>query len=176
MEDTTIPEYSKNREHRSTKGYMSVSRVPYRTPIADAFVEAGRHMGQPIMDYNGATQTGFDYLQVSMKNGTRWSGSRAFLHPISGRQNLHVKKQSLVTKILIDPNTKTAVGVEFMRNNRKYIVKARKEVIVSAGTINSAQLLMLSGIGPKEHLKEKKIKVVQDAKVGYNLQDHIAPS
>lgn len=175
MEDTTIPEFAKNRAHRSTKGYMSVSNVPYRTPIADAFVEAGRYMGQPIIDYNGATQSGFNYLQVSMKNGTRWSSSRAFLHPITGRPNLHVKKQSLVTKILIEPNTKTAVGVEFIRNNRRYIVKARKEVIVSAGTINSAQLLMLSGIGPRDHLREKKIKVVQDLKVGYNLQDHIAP-
>lgn len=118
--------------------------------------------------------TGNSVQQVTMKNGTRWSTSRAFLHPIRFRRNLHVKKMSHVTKILIDPRTRTAAGVEFVRNKRRYVVKARKEVIVCAGAINSPQLLMLSGIGPKEHLAELRIPVLQNSKVGYNLQDHVA--
>jgi len=88
-----------------------------------------------------------------MKNGTRWSASRAYLHGFK-RPNLHVKKYSQVTKILIDPATKTATGIQFVRNRRTYTVTARKEVILSAGAINSPQLLMLSGIGPKAHLRE----------------------
>lgn len=80
----------------------------------------------------------------------------------------------MVTKILIDPETKTAYGVEFQRNKRKYRVLARKEVIVSAGAINSPHLLMLSGIGPREHLEQKGITVMQDLPVGENLMDHVA--
>lgn len=109
-----------------------------------------------------------------MKNGTRWSTSRAFLHPIRNRKNLFVTKNSLVTKVLIDPNTKRAFGVEFVKNNRKYYVRARKEVILSSGAINSPQLLMLSGVGPREHLQSLDIPVIQDLPVGDNLQDHVA--
>lgn len=173
MENMKVRDFEKSKYH-GKNGYLTISDVPFKTPIAEAFVESGRSWGQPIVDYNGPTQIGFNYLQATMQNGTRWSSSRAYLHSIHNRRNLHVKKHSMVTKITIDPNTKTATGVEFMRFNRKYVVKAKKEVIVSAGTINSPQLLMLSGIGPKNHLKDKKIPVIQNAKVGYNLQDHTA--
>lgn len=81
---------------------------------------------------------------------------------------------SQVTKVLIEPKTNRAYGVEFVRNRRKYIVKARMEVILSAGAINSPQLLMLSGVGPKEHLNKFKIPVIKDLPVGYNLMDHVA--
>lgn len=109
-----------------------------------------------------------------MKNGTRSSTSRAYLHPIRNRHNLHVKKRSMVTKILIDPQTKNAYGIEFVRNRHKYKVLARKEIIISAGAINSPHLLMISGIGPAKHLQEKGISVIQDLPVGYNLMDHVA--
>lgn len=109
-----------------------------------------------------------------MRNGTRCSTSRAYLHPIRNRRNLHVKKRSQVTKILIDAQTKSAYGVEFVRNRRKYKVLARKEVIVSAGAVNSPHLLMVSGIGPAEHLAEKRIPLVKDLPVGHNLMDHVA--
>jgi choline dehydrogenase len=142
--------------------------------LAEGFLQAGIETGQQIVDYNAETQTGFSFIQTSTKNGTRWSTSRAFLHPIRNRKNLHIKKRSHVTKILIDPHTKRAYGVEFVRNKKSYVVRARKEVIISAGAINSPQLLMLSGIGPKEHLEEIKIPVIQDLKVGYNLMDHMA--
>lgn len=96
------------------------------------------------------------------------------MHPIRNRPNLHVKKNSMVTKILIHPDTKTTYGVEFQRNDRTYRVLARKEVIVSAGAINSPQLLMLSGIGPRQHLEQKGIEIIQDLPVGENLMDHVS--
>lgn len=114
------------------------------------------------------------YFQVTMKNGTRWSASRAFLHPIRNRKNFHLKKRAQVTKVLIDPATKKAYGVEFVRNRRRYVVLARKEVILSAGAINSPQLLMVSGVGPADHLRSVGIKPIKNLPVGYNLQDHVA--
>ncbi|XP_063238219.1 glucose dehydrogenase [FAD, quinone]-like [Bacillus rossius redtenbacheri] len=173
-EDNNVEEMEMDNEYHSKGGYLSVSNIPYRTALADRFIEAGLETGSRIIDYNGQNQTGFSYLQVSMKNGTRWSGSRAFLHPIRDRKNLHVKKYSLVTRILIDPRTKVAYGVEFVNKQYTYRVMAKREVIISAGTINSPQLLMLSGIGPQEHLRSHKIPVIKDLKVGYNLMDHIA--
>ncbi|KAK6640562.1 hypothetical protein RUM44_012258 [Polyplax serrata] len=173
MENMKIPEFMQS-QHHGNNGYLTITGVPYKTPISEAFIKAGESLGQPITNFNGATQTGLNYLQVTMKNGTRWSSARAYLNPISNRRNLYVKKFSTVTKVLIDPKTKVAYGVEYVKNNKKYIAKARKEVIISAGTINSPQILMLSGIGPKKHLREKNIKVIKNAKVGYNLQDHTA--
>ena len=89
------------------------------------------------------------------------------------RKNLHVAMEAHVTKILIDPSSKRAYGVKFVRNGKTLRVFARKEVIVSAGAVSSPQLLMLSGIGPKEHLSQNGIPLIQDLRVGYNLQDHI---
>ena len=100
------------------------------------------------------------------------SASRAFLHPIKNRKNFHIIKRSLVTKLLIHPDAKITYGVQFVRNNKKYEVRARKEVILSAGAVNSPQLLMLSGIGPREHLKELNIPLIKNLKVGYNLMEH----
>jgi choline dehydrogenase len=109
-----------------------------------------------------------------MKNGRRCSTNTAFLFPTQGRSNLFVKKYSLVTRILIDIVNKTAIGVEFVSNNKTYRAFVRKEVIISGGAINSPQLLMLSGIGPKKHLKDQKIPLMKDLPVGENLMDHVA--
>lgn len=109
-----------------------------------------------------------------MKDGRRCSTKKAFLIPAKGRSNLHVKKYSMVTKIIIDENSKRAIGVEFVTKLVKYRVFTRKEIIVSAGAINTPQLLMLSGIGPKEHLKDKQIPLIKDLPVGENLMDHVA--
>lgn len=173
FENMTIPELGEDKMYHGTTGELPVTYVPYRTPLADAFLKAGKEIGQRVVDYNGKTQVGFSYLQATMRNGTRWSASRAFLHPIRHRRNLHVSKWSLVTNILIDRDTKTAYGVEFVRDKKKFVVHVRKEVIVSAGAINSPQLLMLSGIGPRDHLLQLGIPVIEDLKVGYNLMDHI---
>ncbi|KAL0266694.1 UNVERIFIED_CONTAM: hypothetical protein PYX00_009167 [Menopon gallinae] len=161
-----------NKLEESKKGYMSVTDVPYKTPVGHAFVESGLLMGYPSLNYDMPYLRGFNHLIVSMKDGLRWSSSKAYLHSVKNRTNLHVKKNAVVTKILIDPKTKVAVGVEFISNSVKYVVRARKEVIISGGAINSPQLLMLSGIGPRKHLMKNNINVLQKSKVGYNLQDH----
>lgn len=89
---------------------------------------------------------GFSRVQAMMNNGRRVSASKAFLRPVKNRPTLNISPNSRVTKILINPDTKTAYGVEFVKNRRTYTVKARKEVIISAGSAGSPQLLMLSGI------------------------------
>ncbi|XP_025191572.1 glucose dehydrogenase [FAD, quinone]-like [Melanaphis sacchari] len=155
-------------------GLLSVADVPYRTPIAKAFVDSGSEIGLPVIDVNGKNQIGINYIQATMKNGRRYSTNTAFLFPARTRSNLHVKKESTVTRIIIEKGTKKAIGVEFVTNRKKYRVFVRKEVIVSGGAINSPQLLMLSGIGPEEHLKDIKIPLIKDLPVGENLMDHVA--
>jgi len=130
-------------------------------------------MGYDITDPNGEHLMGFGRSQATIRNGRRCSTSKAFIQPVVHRKNLHISMKSWVTKLIIDPVTKTATGVEFVKQRQRFVVKARKEVILSAGTIASPQILMLSGVGPKEHLEEHNITVVQDLPVGYNLQDHI---
>ncbi|XP_049793730.1 glucose dehydrogenase [FAD, quinone]-like [Schistocerca nitens] len=171
-EATAIPELAADRVFHNTEGPVAVDYAPYHTPLAEAFLEAAALLGFPQNDYNGATQIGSSYLQVTLRNGTRWSSSRAYLHPARGRPNLHVRKRSLVTRVDVDPETRRARGVFLERAGRRRYVRARREVVLSAGAINSPQLLMLSGIGPRRHLEEMGIPVIQDLAVGYNLQDH----
>lgn len=111
-----------------------------------------------------------------MKHGMRCSAAKAFLKPILRRPNLHISTESRVTKILIDPITRQAYGVKFLKNKKLYTVMASKEVILSAGAFNSPQLLMLSGVGPRDVLKSVGIPIIQELKVGYNLQDHMTMS
>lgn len=173
IENFSIPEFQ-NPKYHGNNGYLSVGYVPYHTKIAEAIVESGIQNGLKYVDYNGPTQTGISYLQVSMRDGVRESSSRAYLHPIKNRPNLHVKKLSMVKKIHIDPVTKQAFALEFVREGIVTTVRATKEIILSAGAINSPQLLMLSGIGPKKHLQQLGIPLVKNLRVGYNLMDHIA--
>lgn len=173
IENFTVPGPYEPQYH-SKDGYLTVSYAPYKTPIADAIVKSAMQMGLPYVDYNGRTQAGVSRLQVTLKDGVRHSSSRAYLHPVSKRPNLHVKKRSMVKKVLIDQATKRAYGVQMVMRGRTVEIRAKKEVILSAGAINSPQLLMLSGIGPKKHLVKNNITVIQNARVGYNLMDHIA--
>lgn len=173
-EDMRIREYAADTAHHSTGGYLTISSNAYRTPLARAFLEAGQELGYRVSDHDGAHQIGFSYIQTTVRNGSRLSASKAFLHPIRRRRNLHVKKFSQVTKVLIDPKTMRAWGVEFARNDRRYVVRARKEIVLSAGAINTPQILMLSGVGPMTHLQRLGIPVLRDLRVGYNLQDHQA--
>lgn len=102
------------------------------------------------------------------------SSAKAFLHSKKKRKNLHILTNSRVTKILIDPKSKTAYGVEFQTKGRKFTIYASKEVILSAGPIESPHLLMLSGVGPADHLTSIGIDVIKDLKVGETLYDHIS--
>ncbi|XP_045503191.1 glucose dehydrogenase [FAD, quinone]-like [Colias croceus] len=174
LENMQIPEIAKDKKYHSSNGAMTIQYPRYRTRLADAFVQAGTEIGGKIVDYNGKTQIGYSMIQFTLKNGSRFSASRGYLHPIKKRKNFHLVKFAMVTKILIDKWTKKVLGVEFERAGEKHRIKARREVILSAGAINSPQLLMISGIGPREHLTEKNITTIQDLPVGYNLQDHWA--
>jgi glucose dehydrogenase (acceptor) len=170
-EDNRNP-YLAATDYHSAGGYLTVQEAPWRTPLATAFVEAGVEMGFENRDGNGANQTGFMIPQGTIRRGSRCSTAKAFLRPIRHRSNLHIAMHAMVTKVLIDPTSKIAYGVRFKRNNKMWTITARKEVIMSAGALNSAQLLMLSGIGPAWHLKQLGIPVIADLPVGENLQDH----
>lgn len=140
-------------------GYLTIQDAPYNTPLGPAFLQAGEEMGYDIVDVNGAQQTGYAFYQFTMRRGARCSTAKAFLRPIRLRRNLHISLWTHVTKILIDPETKRAYGVEFIKNGQWQKVYAKREVILSAGAVNSPQLLMLSGVGPAQHLQEKGIPV-----------------
>ncbi|KAF5286212.1 hypothetical protein FQA39_LY16382 [Lamprigera yunnana] len=171
-EDNENP-YLARTPYHSTGGYQTVTEAPYHTPLAAAFIEAGKQLGYENRDINGEFQTGFMIAQGTIRRGSRCSTAKAFLRPVRLRKNLHIAMHSHVTRVLIDPISKRAHGVEFMRGGKLRRVRATKEVVLSAGAVNSPQILMLSGIGPKEHLESLKIPAVQDLKVGQNMQDHI---
>lgn len=173
VENFSIPEYF-NPEQHGESGYLSVSYSPFKTPIADAVIDAGKQMGLLELDYNAEQQAGVSRLQLSQQDGVRHSSSRAYLHPITKRPNLHVAKYTMVKKVLIDPETRRAYGVEIVRKHKVMKIYAKREVILSAGAINSPQILMLSGVGPRKHLKRFGIPVLQDSYVGFNLMDHVA--
>lgn len=123
---------------------FSWSKDPCSIP-GIAFLQAGEEMGYDIRDPNGEQQTGFALYQFTMRRGYRCSTAKAFLNPIRLRSNLHTALWTHVTRVLIDPETRRAYGVEFVREGVKRTVLARREVILSAGAINTPQLLMLSG-------------------------------
>ncbi|OWR55003.1 hypothetical protein KGM_207052 [Danaus plexippus plexippus] len=171
-EDNQNPYLAKTPYH-STGGYLTISEAPYHTPLVSSFIDAGLEMGYLNRDINGENQTGFMVAQGTLRRGSRCSTSKAFLRPAKDRTNLHISINSFVTKVMIDPRTKIAFGVEFVKNKMVYRIRARKEVILSGGTINSAQLLLLSGIGPADELAKHRIPLIQNLQVGKNLQDHI---
>ncbi|CAH2051943.1 unnamed protein product, partial [Iphiclides podalirius] len=174
-EDQRNPYLAKDTRHHGVGGYLTVQDAPYNTPIGAAFLQAGEEMGYDIIDVNGAQQTGYAWYQFTMRRGTRCSTAKAFLRPVRLRQNLHISLFSHVTKVLIDKEDKRAYGVQFIKDQQKQIVYAKREVILAAGAIASPQILMLSGVGPAQHLTEVGIDVMYDSPgVGRNLQDHIA--
>ncbi|KAK7868158.1 hypothetical protein R5R35_003033 [Gryllus longicercus] len=165
--------------HHSTGGPLTVS--DYFCPdsysaVRKSIIQSAAEMGHKIsQDFRLDDLFGFNSTIGTLQNGERCTSAKAFLGEAKSRPNLHVVKNALVTNVLIDEDTKTAYGVHFEKDGNGYKVEANKEVIVSAGTINSPQLLMLSGIGPRKHLEDKGISpVIQDLSVGENLQDHMA--
>lgn len=170
-EDVRNPYLAKTPYHE-TGGYLTVQESPWRTPLSIAFLQAGMEMGYENRDINGEKQTGFMLTQSTIRRGSRCSTAKAFLRPVRLRKNLHILLNTQVTKILMNKQ-KRAIGIEFLRNGYLSTVFVRKEVISSAGALNSPQLLMLSGIGPADHLREHNIPVVSDLPVGNNMQDHV---
>lgn len=158
------------RRFHGTNGYLGVTRpINDNVPIyLNAFEEIGH---RNILDINGENTLGYTQAMFTIANYHRQSTAYAFLTPIKNRRNLFVLKNTLVTRVLFSKNL--AIGVEVLtENNTKQTFNVKKEVIISGGSINSPQLLMLSGIGPKNHLKHFKIDVVADLPVGQNLLDH----
>jgi glucose 1-dehydrogenase (FAD, quinone) len=176
LENMRIPHLVDHPLHGTT-GPMTCEFYRYASPLSEIYLEAAAEMNMlnPNNDYNGETQTGFARSQGTIRDGLRCSTAKAYLRPVRHRDNLHVTLKSHVEKILINPKTKVAYGVLFSKENKKYAVFASKEVILSAGAVQSPQILMLSGVGPKAHLEEHEIEVIHDLPgVGENLQDHIA--
>jgi len=172
--------YFKRMEHshggeagwRGTDGPLHVQRGRRDNPLFHAFVDAGRQAGFEVTDdYNGAKQEGFGAMEQTIHNGRRWSTANAYLRPALKRRNVSLVN-GFARRVVIE--NQRATGVEITRRGKTEIVRARREVIVAASSINSPKLLMLSGIGPAQHLKEHGIAVVADrAGVGQNLQDHM---
>ena len=164
--------YLASTPYHSTGGPLTVQEPPFRTPLASAFVEAGVELGYKNRDGNGEVQTGFMIAQGTMRRGSRCSSAKAFLKPVRHRRNLHISMHSRVLKVLIDSKKQRAVGVRLRKGGKVLTVAANKEVILSAGTLNSAHILMLSGIGRKAALRQHGIQVHSDLPVGENIQDH----
>ncbi|MCA8868394.1 MAG: choline dehydrogenase [Rhodobacteraceae bacterium] len=157
---------------RGSDGPLHVTRGPRKNPLFRAFVEAGRQAGYPVTaDYNGQQQEGFGPMEQTVWRGRRWSAANAYLRPALRRSNVTLV-QALAQKVVIRDGH--AIGVEVKRAGRVEVLRARREVVIAASSINSPKLLMLSGIGPARHLAEHGIEVLADRPgVGQNLQDHL---
>lgn len=170
-EDQQNPYLARSPYH-STGGPLTVSEAPFHTPLSLAFLRAANSSGYPLRDTNGEPHTGFQFVQGTVRRGARCSSNKAFLGSSTrNRPNLEISVRSRVTRLLLDGSKVT--GVEVSRDRKRFRIRARKEVILSAGSVNSPHILMLSGIGPRSHLQELNISVVRDLAVGQNLQDHV---
>lgn len=170
-EDNRNP-YLVRTPYHGTGGLLTVQEYPWRTPLSIAFMQAGKELGYENQDINGANQTGFMLTQATVRRGSRCSTAKAFLRPVKNRKNLDIAMHAQVLRVVFNED-KRATGVEYLRNGKREIVRVRREIILSGGSIGSAQLLMVSGVGPAEHLREHGIPVVSDLRVGDNLQDHV---
>ena len=160
--------------YRGDSGPLHVSTGACENPLFGAFIEAGKQAGYPYTeDMNGYQQEGLGPMDMTVDGGERWSAAKGYLRPVLDRPNLTLELGNLTHRILFDG--KTAVGVEYAGHDGSLLqAHAEREVIVSAGAINSPQLLMLSGIGDADALREHDIPVVQHVPgVGQNLQDHL---
>lgn len=159
-------------EFRGTSGPLHITRGPRANPLFDAFIAAGEQAGYPVTaDYNGQQQEGFGPMEATIWKSRRWSAANAYLKPAMAGGNVHVVR-GLARRVVMEG--RRAVGVEVDTRSGREVIRAGREVILAASSINSPKLLMLSGIGPAAHLKEHGIEVVADRPgVGANLQDHL---
>uniref|UniRef100_A0A6P7GLX7 Glucose dehydrogenase [FAD, quinone]-like n=1 Tax=Diabrotica virgifera virgifera TaxID=50390 RepID=A0A6P7GLX7_DIAVI len=160
-------------KYHGTKGLLNVQHKVPNVIYNDIFLDANKELGSDIIDYNSNRQQGASIFQLFNNNGKRQDLGSAFIIPFLNRTNLKVLTQSYVIKIEISKRTKTVKGVLFTKGGYTYRAKAKKEVILCAGAIASPQILMLSGIGPKKHLKDIKIPLIKNLEVGTRLRDHL---
>ncbi|HEY1890524.1 MAG TPA: choline dehydrogenase [Steroidobacteraceae bacterium] len=159
--------------YRGGCGKIATRYGPLGNPLHKVWLEAGRQAGYPVtQDMNGFRQEGFGRMDMTVGNGRRSSAANAYLRPAMRRRNLLVRTHSLATRVLFEG--RRAVGVAYRRGNDGSVARARREVILSAGPIQSPKLLKLSGVGPAQELAQHGIGVIQDRPgVGENLQDHL---
>ena len=179
--DDVLPHFKKSEDNaRGTDAFhggtgpLFVEDIAHKVhPLCRDYLSACAEAGLAFNpDFNGASQEGVGHYQVTMRNGRRMSAARAFLHPVRGRSNLRVETRAQATKILFDGSR--ALGVEYIRHGRTFTARARGEIILAAGSINSPQLLQLSGVGPPDVLRPLGIDITLDNRnVGRNLQDHL---
>uniref|UniRef100_A0A182IRC6 Glucose-methanol-choline oxidoreductase N-terminal domain-containing protein n=1 Tax=Anopheles atroparvus TaxID=41427 RepID=A0A182IRC6_ANOAO len=161
--------------YHSTEGPVNVEFSPFLSEQGKLFLKAAQDAGYAQVDYNGRSQYGVSQVQGTTVLGQRTSAYNAYLEPVLlQRKNLALRTNSFVTKVLIDPASRRAFGVEYLRHNVTRRVYARKEVILSAGGIITPKLLMLSGVGPREHLEQHGIEVLAGLPVGARFQDHLS--
>lgn len=178
-ENNVEPKSEIETEYHGFDGPLYVGQLPNIPDFARTIQNAGNELGIYInKDVNGHRQDGFTVAPIMVKDGLMMSPSKAFIRPVvQNRKNLHVLLQSTVSKVILNESKNRAVGVEFRdKFGRLHVVNATKEVILSAGVVGSPQILMLSGIGPADHLKTLNITVHHDLPVGENLHHHIGLS
>ena len=178
--DEVLPAFRRSEGHverddayHGTEGELTVCRARGRNPLFDVFLEAGRQTGWPVNDdFNGAEQEGFGRYDFTIRRGKRCSTSVAFLRPVRHRRNLTIMTDCLVRRVVVEGSR--ATGVEVAQGGETRTIRAEREVILCAGTVNTPQLLMLSGIGPPDALGPHGIPVIHELPgVGRNLQDHV---
>jgi choline dehydrogenase-like flavoprotein len=177
--DDLLPYFKKSEDHqgganewRGVGGPIAVSDLPDRHELCDAFIASAMALGIPRNDdFNGATQEGTGYYQAASRNGRRCSSAVGYLRPAQGRPNLRVEVEALATRVLFDG--RRASGVAYQAGGATHEVRAAREVILACGTINTPQLLQVSGVGPRALLERHGIPLVHEAPgVGEDLQDH----
>jgi choline dehydrogenase len=158
--------------YHGSGGPLTVSDLKYRSALTKAFVAAAHDCGlAPNEDFNGPQQDGSGFYQVTQRNGRRWSAADAYLHPARSRPNLEVLTDARVTQVVVEAGR--AAGVRYLLRGAEELVRAEAEVILAAGAIGSPHLLLLSGVGPADHLRDLGITVHVDSPgVGANLSDH----
>ena len=160
-------------EYHGVGGPLSVEDLRFRNPLSAVFVEAGAACGLPRnADFNGASQEGVGFYQVTQRHGRRCSAATGYLRPARARANLDVRTGCLACRVVFAGSK--AVGIEYRQRGMVRLARAEREVLLAAGTIGSPQLLLLSGVGPPDELRDLDIPVAAEApEVGRNLQDHL---
>ena len=178
--DDVLPFFTRSEDfqgpaagHHGRGGPLTVRRGRATAPLYDALIEAGAQAGYPVTeDFNEPEREGFGRYHFTIRDGRRWTTAQAFLKPAMGRPNLSVRTGCHATGITVERGR--AVGLRYRRKGRTHEVRARREIVLSGGAINSPQLLLLSGIGPADGLRAAGVPVVHDLPgVGENLHDHL---
>lgn len=178
--DDVLPYFKKaenqqrgRNEYHGDRGPLSVEDAVFKTDLSDRFIAAAKELGLPErQDFNGAHQEGAGYFQLTTRNGRRCSTAVAYLNPIKRRKNLTILTKAHAQKLIFED--KRVVGIDVIVDGQKQAFRTRKEIILSSGTINTPQLMMVSGLGAADELRKFDIPVIHDLKgVGKNLQDHL---